>query len=74
MVALNLKSAFLLAQAVLPGMRARRWGRVINVSSVAAQLGGVVGPHDAASKAALLATNGYVTGQTVNVIGGWYMS
>src|SRR5437660_322552 len=28
MIAVNLKSAFLLTQAVLPGMRARRWGRV----------------------------------------------
>jgi 3-oxoacyl-[acyl-carrier protein] reductase len=53
MVAANLKSAFLLTQAVLPGMRARRWGRVINLSSVAAQVGGVVGPHYAASKAGL---------------------
>src|SRR5262249_15885161 len=52
-VAVNLKSAFLLTQAVLPGMRARRWGRVINLSSVAAQVGGVVGPHYAASKAGL---------------------
>src|SRR5919199_5816075 len=39
--------------AVLPGMRARRWGRIINVSSVAAQVGGVVGPHYAASKAGM---------------------
>ena len=133
MVAVNLKSMFLVTQAVLPGMRARRWGRIINLSSVAAQLGGVVGPHYAASKAgihwlthayaawlaregitvntiapALIATdmtadnprarpdlipvgrfgtaeetaqvavmlagNGYITGQTINVNGGWYMS
>jgi 3-oxoacyl-[acyl-carrier protein] reductase len=53
MLAVNLKSAFLLTQTVLPGMRARRWGRVINLSSVAAQVGGVVGPHYAASKAGL---------------------
>jgi len=118
---------------VLPGMRARRWGRIINLSSVAAQTGGVTGPHYAASKAGLLglthsyarqlvregitvnaiapalietemvtgnlnvtpamipvgrfgtpdevaavvvllARNGYITGQTVNVNGGWYMS
>lgn len=129
----NLTSAFLVTQAALPDMRARGWGRIINMSSVAAQLGGVVGPHYAASKAgmiglthsyaavlaregitvnaiapALIATemvtanararpdlipvgrlgtveevaevvvmltcNGYITGQTINVNGGWYMS
>jgi 3-oxoacyl-[acyl-carrier protein] reductase len=133
LIAVNLTSVFLLTQAVLPGMRARHWGRIINLSSVAAQLGGVVGPHYAASKAGLfglthayaamlaregvtvntiapalietemvtsnpraradlipvgrfgavdevadvavtLAGNGYVTGQTINVNGGWYMS
>jgi 3-oxoacyl-[acyl-carrier protein] reductase len=129
----NLKSAFLLTQAVLPSMRKNRWGRIVNIASVAAQLGGVVGPHYAASKAGLiglthsyaallakenitvnaiapalietemvtanpraradvipigrfgrveevsdvvvmLARNGYITGQTINVNGGWYMS
>ncbi len=133
LMTVNLKSCFLMTQAVLPGMRARTWGRIINLSSVAAQLGGVVGPHYAASKAGLhglthyyarhlakegitvntiapalvvtemvtsnpnakpdlipvgrfgeteevasvalmLAGNGYITGQTINVNGGWYMS
>jgi len=50
----NLKSAFLVTQRVLPGMRQRRWGRIINLSSVAAQTGGVIGPHYAASKAGLI--------------------
>ena len=129
----NLKSVFLVTQQVLPGMRARHWGRIINLSSVAAQTGGVVGPHYAASKAGILglthsyaallakegitvnaiapaliftemvavnpkaradlipagrfgaveevaevvvmlARNGYITGQTINVNGGWYFS
>jgi 3-oxoacyl-[acyl-carrier protein] reductase len=129
----NLKSAFLLTQAMLPGMRERRWGRIIYVSSVAAQVGGIVGPHYAASKAGmlglmrfyasrtaregitsnaiapalidtdmvsanpnaaaeripvgrfgladevasvavLLARNAYITGQTIHVNGGWYMT
>lgn len=129
----NLKSSFLVAQAALETMRARRWGRVIFISSVAAHLGGVVGPHYAASKAGMLglahfyaralakesitvntispalietemvasnpnaradlipvgrfgkpeevaevvvmlARNGYITGQTIHVNGGWYMS
>jgi len=50
----NLRAAFLLAQRVTPGMRKRRWGRVIFISSVAAFTGGIVGPHYAASKAGLL--------------------
>jgi 3-oxoacyl-[acyl-carrier protein] reductase len=129
----NLKSMFLVTQAVLPGMRQRKWGRIINLSSVAAQLGGVIGPHYAASKAGaiglmhsyaallaeegitanaiapaliktemitsnpkarpdlipigrfgtveevadvvvMLACNGYITGQTISVNGGWYMT
>ena len=129
----NLKSMFLVTQAVLPKMREQRWGRIINLSSVAAQLGGVIGPHYAASKAGalglthsyaallakegitanaiapalietemitsnpkakpdlvplgrfgtveevadlavMLARNGYITGQTFNINGGWYMS
>jgi 3-oxoacyl-[acyl-carrier protein] reductase len=133
LIAGNLKSCFLLTQAALPGMRLRHWGRIINLSSVAAQTGGVVGPHYAASKAGmhglthfyanrlakegikvntiapalvetemvtanpnarpeiipvgrfghvdevadvavLLATNGYITGQTINVNGGGYFS
>jgi 3-oxoacyl-[acyl-carrier protein] reductase len=133
LIATNLTSAFLVTQAVLPTMRASGWGRIVNVSSVAAQLGGVVGPHYAASKAGLhglthsyaallakegitvnaispaliatemitnnpraradlipvgrfgtpeevalvavmLARDGYITGQTINVNGGWYMS
>ena len=61
-IAINLKSAFLVTQAVLPGMRARRWGRIINISSGAAQTGGVVGPHYAASKAGILGlTHGYAS-------------
>jgi 3-oxoacyl-[acyl-carrier protein] reductase len=34
-------------------MRREGWGRLVDVSSVAAQVGGVVGPHYAASKAGL---------------------
>ncbi len=49
----NLKSAFLLIQAVLPNMRKTRWGRIVNVSSNAAFTGGRVGPHYAASKAGM---------------------
>ena len=39
-IAVNLKSAFLCTQAVLPAMRARKWGRIVNISSRAARGGG----------------------------------
>jgi 3-oxoacyl-[acyl-carrier protein] reductase len=52
-IAVNLKSAFLCTQAVLPGMRARRWGRIVNISSGAARGAGGIGVHYNASKAGL---------------------
>ncbi|HEY0909950.1 MAG TPA: SDR family NAD(P)-dependent oxidoreductase, partial [Bradyrhizobium sp.] len=36
-ISVNLKSAFLCTQAVLPAMRARQWGRIVNISSGAAR-------------------------------------
>jgi 3-oxoacyl-[acyl-carrier protein] reductase len=50
----NLTSMFLVTQRVLPNMRKARWGRIINLSSIAAQTGGIIGPHYAASKAGIL--------------------
>lgn len=50
----NLKSCFLLTQAAVPAMRKAGWGRIVNLSSVAAHVGGIVGPHYAASKAGML--------------------
>jgi 3-oxoacyl-[acyl-carrier protein] reductase len=74
MLAVNLRAPFLLAQRTVPGMRARGFGRVLFVSSVAAFTGGIVGPHYAASKAGLhglthfLATRVAGEGVTVNAI------
>ena len=73
-LAVNLKSAFLCTEAVVPGMRARRWGRVVNISSVAARGAGVVGVAYNASKAGLEGlTRGYAArlaadGITVNAV------
>ena len=70
----NLTSVFLVTQRVLPAMRAARWGRIINLSSVAAQYGGVIGPHYTATKAGILGlTRSYASqsakeGITVNAI------
>jgi 3-oxoacyl-[acyl-carrier protein] reductase len=53
-IAVNLKSAFLCTQAVLPGMRTRHWGRIVNISSVWARIGsGSVSVAYGASKAGL---------------------
>jgi len=53
-LAVNLKSAFLCTQAVLPDMRARRWGRIVNISSIGARIGaGSVSVAYGAAKAGL---------------------
>jgi 3-oxoacyl-[acyl-carrier protein] reductase len=74
MLTSNLTSCFLVTQAVVPGMRARKWGRIINMSSVAGQAGSVIGVHYAASKAGMIGlTRSYALllakeGITVNAI------
>ena len=73
-IAVNLKSVFLCIQAVVPGMRARKWGRIVNISSGAARGAGGVGPHYNASKAGMEGmTRGYAAplvkdGITVNAV------
>jgi 3-oxoacyl-[acyl-carrier protein] reductase len=73
-MAVNLRSAFLVSSKVIASMRARRWGRIIYITSTAAQTGGIVGPHYAASKAGLIGLmHGYASwlardGITVNAV------
>ena len=73
-IMVNLKSAFLCTQAVLPSMRARKWGRIVNISSGAARGAGAIGPHYNASKAGMEGlTRGYAArlvkeGITVNAV------
>jgi 3-oxoacyl-[acyl-carrier protein] reductase len=50
----NLRSAYLVTAAAIPAMRRAKWGRIIVISSVAANIGGTIGPHYAASKAGML--------------------
>jgi NAD(P)-dependent dehydrogenase (short-subunit alcohol dehydrogenase family) len=53
-LAVNLKSAVHLAQAVLPGMVERRRGRIVLVGSLAGKTGGLIaGPHYVAAKGGL---------------------
>lgn len=73
-IAVNLKSAFLCTKAVLPHMRAQKWGRIVNISSGAARGAGGVGLHYNASKAGMEGlTRGYAArlvkeGITVNAV------
>jgi len=73
-IIVNLKSAFLCTQAVVPAMRARKWGRIVNISSGAARGAGAIGPHYNASKAGMEGlTRGYAArlvkdGITVNAV------
>ena len=73
-IAVNLKSVFLCTQAVLPAMRAKKWGRIVNISSGAARGAGSIGPHYNASKAGMEGlTRGYAArlvkdGITVNAV------
>ncbi len=73
-IAVNLKSVFLCTQAVLPSMRAKKWGRIVNISSGAARGGGAIGVHYNASKAGMEGmTRGYAArlvkdGITVNAV------
>lgn len=73
-IAVNLKSAFLCTQAVLPHMRAQKWGRIVNISSGAARGAGSIGLHYNASKAGMEGlTRGYAgrlakEGITVNAV------
>jgi 3-oxoacyl-[acyl-carrier protein] reductase len=54
-LAANLDGAFYLAREVIPGMKARRWGRIVNVCSMAAKTGGLTaGTAYATSKGALV--------------------
>lgn len=52
-LAVNLRAPFLLCRLAVPHMRARGWGRVVFVGSLAAYGGGINGCHYAASKAGL---------------------
>ena len=73
-IAVNLKSAFLCTQAVLQMMRAKKWGRIVNISSGAARGAGAIGVHYNASKAGIEGlTRGYAArlvkeGITVNAV------
>jgi 3-oxoacyl-[acyl-carrier protein] reductase len=76
----NLDAAFFLARALIPSMKQRRWGRIINTGSLAAKTGGLTaGTAYAVSKGALasltfsLARELAAYGITVNAIAPAYV-
>jgi 3-oxoacyl-[acyl-carrier protein] reductase len=79
-LAVNLDGAFYLSREWLPGMKARKWGRIINVCSLAMKTGGLTaGTAYAASKGALgaltfsIAREAALFGVTVNGIAPAYI-
>lgn len=70
----NLNGAFRMTREVLPGMIARRWGRIVNIGSTAASVGWKDNPAYCASKAGLLgltrcvALEGAPHGVTCNMV------
>jgi NAD(P)-dependent dehydrogenase (short-subunit alcohol dehydrogenase family) len=54
MLAVNLRGAFILAQESLPAMAKRKWGRIVNITSIGGQWGGMRQVHYAAAKAGLI--------------------
>ncbi len=49
-----LTGAFYVSRAALPGMISRKWGRIINISSIWGQVGGSCETHYSAAKAGLI--------------------
>ena len=79
-LSVNLDGAFYLSRRVLPGMKARRFGRIVNVCSLAMKSGGLTaGTAYTASKGALaaltfsLAREAAPFGVTVNAISPAYV-
>jgi 3-oxoacyl-[acyl-carrier protein] reductase len=67
-MAINLDAAFFCCQAVLPVMRERGRGRIINISSMSARTGGQASPpHYATSKTGLVG----MTRALARVVGAW---
>lgn len=54
-IAINLRSTFLLCQALAPRLKDKGWGRIVNFSSVVARTGGTTSPAYAAAKAGVIA-------------------
>lgn len=64
-VEINLNGMFYISRAVIPGMQGKGWGRIVNVSSLAAQTGGLTaGTAYAASKGGVIALTRSLAAET----------
>ncbi|MEE8590896.1 MAG: SDR family NAD(P)-dependent oxidoreductase [Spirochaetia bacterium] len=64
-VEINLNGMFYVSRAVIPGMQGKGWGRIINISSLAAQTGGLTaGTAYAASKGGVIALTRSLAAET----------
>jgi NAD(P)-dependent dehydrogenase (short-subunit alcohol dehydrogenase family) len=74
MMAVNLDGVFFCCAQALPRMKARGWGRIVNISSTSGITGGTSGAHYAASKGGVIALSKALAreaapfGVTVNVV------
>jgi 3-hydroxybutyrate dehydrogenase len=80
-IAINLSSAFHAMRAALPGMKARNWGRIVNVASVHGLVGSaqksayVAAKHGVVGLTKVAALENATTGVTVNAIcPGWVLT
>ncbi|QQV78760.1 acetoacetyl-CoA reductase [Sphingomonas aliaeris] len=75
----NLGGCFNMAKAVFPGMRSRKWGRIVNIGSINGQAGQYGQVNYAAAKSGIhgftkaLAQEGARAGVTVNAIAPGYI-
>jgi 3-oxoacyl-[acyl-carrier protein] reductase len=63
----NLSGAFYLSKAVVPAMKRKRWGRIVNICSLAAKSGGITaGTAYTASKGALVSLTFSIARETAS--------
>ena len=63
----NLSGAFYLSKALIPGMKERKWGRIVNTCSLASKTGGITaGTAYSTSKGALVALTFSLAAETAS--------
>jgi 3-oxoacyl-[acyl-carrier protein] reductase len=63
-ISVNLTGVFLCTQAVVPGMKSRKYGRIVNIGSIAGKVGGLLTPHGQMTSPSYAASKGGVMAMT----------